>query len=395
MRSTIIRTDRRRRGLRASLAIPLVAVTAVALVGCTDDGGDAAPAAEGEPTVEELFDAVDNASPTAERVQALTDIAMHYYWDGGDLAEVEEEFFQGVTLHGDYDVVAEAMAQAVEIDPHDLDLRYGLASAQLLQDDVAASLETLDGILAIEPDAYEAHLRAAAYSRASGDEAGYAEHVVELQRIDPERAADDVASLDAAAAASSLVMAEDVPTDLPEQDHAFVVLGYALAEDGSMEQTLLDRLDVALEAAEAYPDSTLIVSGGVPQEGVTESSAMAEWLVEQGVDEDRILQEGLATDTVENALFSLQLAADHDVETVTVISSASHIRRAITIFDEVAGSLGPAMGLAVDGDELTNVVAMDFDSPEEAAEVTPQEQLVIYRDLLRASGVWAFPGLQR
>mgnify|MGYP001006514467 FL=1 len=53
------------------------------------------------------------------------------------------------------------------------------------------------------------------------------------------------------------------------------------------------------------------------------------------------------------------------------------------------------MGLEVSGDELTNVVAMDFDSPEEAAEVTPQEQLVIYRDLLRASGVWAFPGLQR
>ncbi len=394
MRSTIARIDRRRRGLRASVAVPIVAATAIALVGCTDPA-NSEPAAGDEPTVEELFDAVDNASPTSDRVDALTDIAMHYYWNGGDLTQVEEDFFQGVTLHGDYDVVAEAMAQAVEIDPYDLDLRYGLASAQLLQDDVEASLETLDGILAIEPDAYEAHLRAAAYSRASGDEAAYAEHVAELQRIDAVRAADDVAALDAAAAASDLVLNEEVPTGLPEEGHAFVVLGYALADDGTMEQTLIDRLEVALEAAEAYPDSTLIVSGGVPQEGVTEASAMTEWLVEQGVDEDRIVPEALATDTIENALFSLQLAAEHDVDTVTVISSASHMRRAITIFDEVADSLGPAMGLDVTGDELTNVVAMDYDTAAEAAEVTPQEQLVIYRDLLRASGVWAFPGLQR
>jgi hypothetical protein len=44
---------------------------------------------------------------------------------------------------------------------------------------------------------------------------------------------------------------------------------------------------------------------------------------------------------------------------------------------------------------VTNVVEMDFETDAEAQEVGPDEELVIYRDLMRSSGIWAFPGLQR
>jgi len=40
-------------------------------------------------------------------------------------------------------------------------------------------------------------------------------------------------------------------------------------------------------------------------------------------------------------------------------------------------------------------VALDAPSVEEAAKVSPDERLVIYRDLMRVSGLWAYPGLQQ
>lgn len=80
-----------------------------------------------EETPEELFEQVQNNAPTQERLDALVDIAMHYYWYGGDLNVAEEEFFQGITLHGDYDVVEESFRQATIIDPLDTDLRRSLA----------------------------------------------------------------------------------------------------------------------------------------------------------------------------------------------------------------------------------------------------------------------------
>ncbi|MNW11426.1 hypothetical protein D3C71_2088850 [compost metagenome] len=49
-------------------------------------------------------------------------------------------------------------------------------------------------------------------------------------------------------------------------------------------------------------------------------------------------------------------------------------------------------------DLLTAVVplnALDAPSQDEAAKVGSDERLVIYRDLMRVSGVWAYPGLQQ
>jgi hypothetical protein len=44
---------------------------------------------------------------------------------------------------------------------------------------------------------------------------------------------------------------------------------------------------------------------------------------------------------------------------------------------------------------FTNVVYLDYPSLEEAHKVSKDEILVIYRDLIRTSGIWQYPGLQR
>lgn len=394
----------RRRGLQRSVAVPVAAVLALGLVACSDDDGgapastDTATEQSAEPaetSLDELFSQVQNNAPTSERVEALTDIAMHFYWYGGDVSQVEEEFFQGITLHGDYEVVEEVLGQAVTLDPYDLDLRYSLASSRILQSDVPGALEAFEEILQIDEDQFNAHLLAGVYSRVDGDDGAFDDHFEALEDIDAARAQAYAERVEAVDAVMDETLNTEVPGDLPEQDHAFVVLGYALSDEGEMEEPLLDRLEVALTAAEQYPQSQLIVSGGVPKNGVTEADVMYDWLVENGIEAERIHKEDLATDTVENGLFSLAIAEEEGVEDVTVISSATHMRRALVIFNEVNHAAADRQGEDVGRDSFSNVVAMDFESEEEASEVSESEELVIFRDLMRASGVWAFPGLQR
>ena len=44
---------------------------------------------------------------------------------------------------------------------------------------------------------------------------------------------------------------------------------------------------------------------------------------------------------------------------------------------------------------VENFVYLDYKSIEEAMAVTAKERLVIFRDLGRASGLWAYPGIQK
>jgi uncharacterized SAM-binding protein YcdF (DUF218 family) len=132
----------------------------------------------------------------------------------------------------------------------------------------------------------------------------------------------------------------------------------------------------------------VLVSGGQPRNGVTEADLMARWLVEKGVDRDRIVIEDKAKDTVGNVLNAVNLMRRHRAEAVLLVTSASHIRRARTVLEE-------ALAQADMPAKVVPVVALDLPSFEEAARVSPDERLVVYRDLMRVSGFWAYPGLQQ
>ncbi|MFL2140873.1 ElyC/SanA/YdcF family protein [Ruoffia sp. FAM 26254] len=347
-----------------------------------------------EETPEELFEQVQNNAPTQERLDALVDIAMHYYWYGGDLNVAEEEFFQGITLHGDYDVVEESFRQATIIDPLDTDLRRSLAAAQVLQNDLPEALNTLEEIQNTDEENFEATLLHAVYSKVSGDDETFDEGFDRLAEIDEERAEDYQALIGSIEEIKDTDFNTEAPETLPEENHTFITLGYALSDEGEMEETLIERLNVTLEAAEAYPNSHLIVTGGVPKAGNTEAELMADWLVENGIDEERISQDPLATDTVENALFSMDIVQNEGFEDITLITSASHMRRALVTFNE-ANRLLLEMADEETEREFTNIVYMDYDSEEEAYDITTEEDMSTHRDALRTSGIWQFPGRQR
>jgi uncharacterized SAM-binding protein YcdF (DUF218 family) len=97
--------------------------------------------------------------------------------------------------------------------------------------------------------------------------------------------------------------------------------------------TLRYRLEEALAYAESYPNVKFILSGGQgPDEDIAEGEAMRQFLVDNGVAEERLLLETESTSTYENILYSKKLLPE-DVNKVTIITSDFHLARARMIAD--------------------------------------------------------------
>jgi tetratricopeptide (TPR) repeat protein len=332
--------------------------------------------------------------PTSYRIDQLKEIAMYYYWNGGDLQKAEKEIFKGITLKGKYDVVEQAFKEAILIDPYNLDLKFSLASTQIIQKKIPEALQTYKQILNLDPNNFNANLLYGVYSKVNGDIRAYKSSISKLRQIDSKKADEYIEKLKATESIINGKLNTEVPDHLPQKDHAIVILGYALADDGSMRQPLIERLKVGLAVAKQYPNSKIIVTGGVPKQGITEADAMSNWLISQGIEKDRIILENKSTDTVENALFTTAILEKEGIKDVTLVTSASHMRRALTVFKEASDFYNKMNGKHTKRN-FTNVVYLDYPSIEEAHKVSKDEMLVIYRDLFRVSGIWQYPGLQR
>ncbi|MBM1173729.1 YdcF family protein [Microvirga arabica] len=322
----------------------------------------------------------------ADRIKTLVDTGMQYYWSGGDVKKAEAEVFKGITLHGRYDVVEKAFAEASTLAPHRLDFRYAVASSQILQKNLAGARATYEDILAKDPTAFSAQAWLAALARIEENQSQTTLAEQAMAGLDRERAE---------AYRQRFVRAEAIIAERPNVDVPtvpgkvmIVALGYALAKDGTAEKPLLDRLEVALKAAQANPTARIMVTGGQPQAGVTEGDVMTKWLVEKGIDRDRILIEDKSKDTVGNVLNVANLLKRHTADTAILVTSASHMRRARTLLEDAFRQYDLET-------RIVPVVALDAPSVEEAAKVSKDERMVIYRDLMRVSGLWAYPGIQQ
>ena len=116
------------------------------------------------------------------------------------------------------------------------------------------------------------------------------------------------------------------------EPQVMVVLGCQVKQDGPS-QLLRDRLDEAAAYLTDHPDMTVVVSGGQgPDEPTTEARAMADYLMEEGVEEERILLEDQSHNTSQNLRNSAQVLkeAGYDLEEtdVLVVSNGFHLTRA-------------------------------------------------------------------
>lgn len=129
-----------------------------------------------------------------------------------------------------------------------------------------------------------------------------------------------------------------LPDGLPEDDSlCIVVMGYQLQSNGSMRPELEARMEVALASARKYPNAYILCTGGgtaSKNKNTTEAGQMAKWLRQHGIDSSRIIVEGDAMSTIQNAIYGCKLLyRDYpQVRSLAIITSDYHIYNSCLYF---------------------------------------------------------------
>ena len=135
---------------------------------------------------------------------------------------------------------------------------------------------------------------------------------------------------------------------------AIVILGYGLTPDGWMRPILYTRVLTGLAVAQAFPQSPIIVTGGNPKNGRTEAGEMRNLLRLLGFPANRIIVEDKANSTVQNARFSVPLAAKADTSGIILVTSSTHQGRADGNFADAGGNVLATVSFP-DGNPQTNI----------------------------------------
>lgn len=107
-----------------------------------------------------------------------------------------------------------------------------------------------------------------------------------------------------------------------------IILGAKVNENG-ISKTLKLRLDKAIEYYHSNKDINIIVSGGQGKDEIMiEALAMKNYLVENNVDEEKIILEDKATTTLENIIFSKEIIGDLNLgDRILIVTSDYHLFR--------------------------------------------------------------------
>ena len=135
------------------------------------------------------------------------------------------------------------------------------------------------------------------------------------------------------------------PLILPELElepaDCIVVLGYGppVDKEGRPNPELARRVEKGVELYWAGLAPALIMTGGNTYEDYYESGVMKDLAMSMGVPEDAVIEERQAMDTIGNAHYSARIMQDRGWDSVIVVSSPYHLKRAKKLFS--------AAGLAV------------------------------------------------
>lgn len=141
------------------------------------------------------------------------------------------------------------------------------------------------------------------------------------------------------------------PMVLPEHADGIVVLGGAV--DARLTETrgelhLRDsgeRIVAGLQLARRYPNARILFSGGIPGLLAGRSAHQARWLSallhDAGISPDRVIYEDNSRNTFENAVFGKRAVDPEPAETWLLVTSASHMPRALGCFRNVGWAVVP------------------------------------------------------
>lgn len=143
------------------------------------------------------------------------------------------------------------------------------------------------------------------------------------------------------------------PTDLQQVD-AVLILGCEVKEDGSLSLMLRDRLNKGIEVYRAGVATKMIVSGDNRSESNSETNAMKQYLMDNGVKEEDIIMDDAGFSTYDSMY---RLKNTFQIDKCVVITQEYHLYRAIYI----GGKLGvDSFGIASEGEDYAGQMARDF-----------------------------------
>ncbi len=145
-------------------------------------------------------------------------------------------------------------------------------------------------------------------------------------------------------AVEGMILSEYGASAAPGADYC-IVLGAQWKPSGPS-AVLRKRLDKAVEYLKANPDTKVIVSGGKgANEPMAEAEGMYGYLVQAGIEEERILVEDKSRSTYENLVYSGGLL-DKENDRVVIVTNDFHVFRALGIARKQ--NYGKVEGLAAD-----------------------------------------------
>ncbi len=171
-----------------------------------------------------------------------------------------------------------------------------------------------------------------------GSEKENAKLLQELEAVNPETAArwNSIMECWATSNGDMPINPNALPDGLADSDTlCIIVLGYQLNPDGTMKEELIGRLETAKASAEKYPDAYILCTGGgtASSASTTEAQAMAQWLIQNGIEETRVLTESRSLTTAENAIYCGHLLQQYPgITQAALISSDYHLPWASILF---------------------------------------------------------------
>ena len=105
-----------------------------------------------------------------------------------------------------------------------------------------------------------------------------------------------------------------------------IILGNRMNDDGTISKIQEERLELALEIEKKFNPDYYILTGGSPNEkaGRSEAEGMYEYLINKGINKDKLIKEEQSLSTYQNAEFSVPIVKELKANVVIVCSSGYH-----------------------------------------------------------------------
>ena len=291
-----------------------------------------------------------------------------------EYANVEE--FKDIVVsfrRWEWNAVYSGLDTIIRENPDNLDAYRLQTEVYMINQNYEAALAQIDQVLLRDPGDIHALGVSAVLMRILGNEAGEAERLAVLGLVNPEAAAAVSSMLSRADELFNAEYGNEPQTDMVPD--AITVFGQTPKSNGTPSSGMLSRLEVALELANRFPDAKIILSGGDVKTEFTEASVMRNWMVEQGIDESRIVLDEAARDTLGNAIGTLAELEKLDAHKLIVVGTMLHIPRATTTMTLYAEHQGYEL-------EIDSVGGGELEVKDEG------ERLYTYVIAARASGLF-------